>query len=93
MKRRAFLKFLGLAPVVAAVPAMALPRTENVKKTVSRAGFFIEATAGEHHARIGASVEYPIDYDALTRDMEGSFRWINESTRNLVTEASQIANA
>ncbi len=34
MNRRRFMSFLGLAPVVAAVPAMALPRPENVKETV-----------------------------------------------------------
>lgn len=34
MNRRSFLSFIGLAPVAAAVPAMALPRPENVKETV-----------------------------------------------------------
>lgn len=90
MKRRTFLRMIGLAPVAAALPAMALPRPENVKVAVGRAGFVMEATAGDHHARIGASVEYPIDYDALNRDLEGSFRWINESTRNVIAEANRI---
>ncbi|MBC8718713.1 hypothetical protein [Ochrobactrum sp. Marseille-Q0166] len=70
MNRRRFLSFIGFAPVAAALPAMALPRPESVKETVGRAGFFMEVTAGEHHARIGASVEYPIDYDGLSRDLE-----------------------
>ncbi|MFE0233476.1 hypothetical protein ACFW0F_06015 [Brucella anthropi] len=32
MRRRTFLKFLSLAPVAAAVPAMALPRAEKPTK-------------------------------------------------------------
>lgn len=34
MNRRRFLSFIGLAPVAAALPAMALPRPDNVKDTV-----------------------------------------------------------
>ena len=34
MNRRYFLSFIGLAPVAAALPAMALPRPDNVKDTV-----------------------------------------------------------
>lgn len=34
MNRRRFLSFIGLAPVAAALPTMALPRPDNVKDTV-----------------------------------------------------------
>ena len=34
MNRRCFLSFIGLAPVAAVLPAMALPRPDNVKDTV-----------------------------------------------------------
>jgi len=81
---------LSLAPVAAAVPAMALPRPENVKETVGRAGFFMEATAGEHHARIGASVEYPIDVNGLNRDLEAIFKDTAAHYRYLVNEAGRL---
>ncbi len=89
MKRRAFLKFLGLAPVAAAVPAMALPRAEKPTK-VRSAGFFIDVEAGEHKARIGATVSAPIDVDALNRDLAASVKWTSDSLRNMQTELDRI---
>lgn len=44
MNRRRFLSFLGLAPVAAAVPAMALPRPEKPTE-VRSAGYFTYAAA------------------------------------------------
>ena len=35
MNRRRFLSFIGFAPVAAALPAMALPRPDNVKNIVT----------------------------------------------------------
>lgn len=63
MKRRAFLKFLGLAPVAAALPPMALPRPEKPTE-VRSAGYFMDVEAGEYTARIGATITVPMDDDA-----------------------------
>lgn len=98
MNRRRFLSFLGLAPVAAAVPAMALPRAEKPMATggvvKGKVDYLVGETPGES-ILIDASKAGPsqivIDVDALNRGLEGSFRWVNESTRYLVTKASQIA--
>ena len=48
MNRRRFLSFLGLAPVAAAVPAMALPRAERmteIDKMLSIASHCYKAAA------------------------------------------------
>lgn len=61
MNRRKFLSFLGLAPVAAAVPAMALPRAENVKNIVTgesgpemiaKGAFRLTAKTGPHKSNI-----------------------------------------
>ena len=41
MNRRRFLSFLGLAPVAAAVPAMAMPRAEKPTK-IAKDGFMVD---------------------------------------------------
>jgi hypothetical protein len=95
MNRRSLLRMLGLAPVAAcsaALPAIALPKPENVKNVVNRAGFFIEAKSGGHHSKIGVSAEYPIDLDALTHDLDGALRWTGESTRYVLAELDRIKN-
>lgn len=71
MKRRAFLKFLGLAPVAAAVPAMALTRAEKPTE-VRRAGFYMDVEAGEHKARIGATFKIHIHGHDLSTAEETS---------------------
>ncbi|MPR62749.1 hypothetical protein D7027_13140 [Ochrobactrum intermedium] len=89
MNRRRFLSFLGLAPVAAAVPAMALPRAEKPHE-VRSAGFFMDVEAGEHKARIGATVSAPIDVDALNRDLAASFKWTSDSFRHITGELERL---
>lgn len=91
MNRRLFLSFLGLAPVAAAVPAMALPRAEKPTE-VKSAGYFMDVEAGEHKVRIGATVSAPIDFDALNRDLSETQRWVAESFRGAIAEYNRIAN-
>jgi hypothetical protein len=38
MKRRSFLRLLGLAPVVVAAPSLALPKPDNPKSSAGNAG-------------------------------------------------------
>lgn len=61
MNRRHFLSFLSLAPVAAAVPAMALPRPENVKETVKGS-----VTMGEQGGEY-ANIRIYVDPDRGTK--------------------------
>lgn len=55
MNRRRFLSFLGLAPVAAAVPAMALPRAEKPTEIDKGAFRMTAETKGAHSSNIGTS--------------------------------------
>ncbi|MBC8718811.1 hypothetical protein [Ochrobactrum sp. Marseille-Q0166] len=94
MLRRTFLRMLSLAPVAAAVPAMALPRPENVRETVKGSVTMGDRAWSQSEMFLDASQAGPskivIDYDALNRDLEGVLRWINESTRNLVADGMKV---
>lgn len=65
MKRRTFLRMLSLAPVAAALPAMALPRPENVKETVKGSvtmGDQAWDDAGIHVSQMSAGVTRVVIY-------------------------------
>lgn len=59
MKRRAFLRMLGIAPVVAAVPAIATTRPDNPKRLAAggSVGLSRPTVMGEHPS------EYPFIFE------------------------------
>lgn len=83
MNRRRFLSFLGIAPVAAALPAMALPRPDNVKNIVTgeegpemiaKGSFRMTASAGQHPADISMSVKDGATQPLIFKDGK---LWIN----------------
>ncbi|MEJ5019300.1 hypothetical protein WH297_06045 [Ochrobactrum vermis] len=100
MKRRAFLKFLGLAPVAVAVPAMALPRAEKPMATggfvKGKVDYRVGETPGES-ILIDVDMSKPsqlvIDVDALTRDLEENSKWLGDEARRIISELDRLGRA
>ncbi len=102
MNRRRFLSFLSLAPVAAAVPAMAMPRPENVKETVkgsvpmgeqvgeyANIRIYVDPAQGTKRVVISADA---FDINCLNRDLDAHFKDAADQHRYLVSEAGRIAN-
>ncbi|QGA55878.1 hypothetical protein [Brucella sp. 2280] len=103
MNRRRFLSFLGLAPVAAAVPAMALPRAEKptaygeaiggVPLYDPRKDVSIEAWAEDIEQATGPHEATAIRIDMLENDLCNQMNWISESFRNISDELDRIGRA
>lgn len=106
MNRRRFLSFLGLAPVAAAVPAMAMPRPEK-PLTVSvygeaiggvplydpRKDVSIEAWAEEIEAATGPQEATAVRIDLLENELRNQMNWMTESIRNIQSELDRLGRA
>ena len=97
MNRRRFLSFLGLAPVAAAVPAMALPRPEKPLATGGVVKGKVDYLVGEKPSEsifIDANKAGPskivIDVDALNQDLAASFKWTSDSFRHITGELERL---
>lgn len=97
MKRRTFLRMLSLAPVAAAVPAMALPRPEKPLPTggvvKGKVDYLVGETPGESiliDANLSKPSQLVIDVDALNRDWAASFEWTTDSFRHITGELERL---
>lgn len=76
MNRRHFLSFLGLAPVVAAVPVMALPRPDKPQaKDVEQ--ITVKVTADM------------LDFERLNRDISDQIEWCKSAHFDTLKSASE----